>query len=298
MTRKEYDVSSARRRELGNELKFVREQARLSGHELARIPDWAPSKISRYEGGQRTPSELDVAVFLTSCGVKRTELERLLELAREADATYWVRPHSQELPDQLRSLMIQESSASAIRSYEPLVVPGLLQTEGYARAVFQWMGKLDADTVETLVNARISRQSLLRRRMPPKCTFYIHERALRSVLGGKQVMHEQMLFLGFSASLPHCSIRVIPESSGHYAMTGSFKVLDYAAFPPAAYAETYTAGLFVEEPRDVATYCEILEKLDRDALNGRQSVEWLAELASGFDRAEEHQNDVSRAEVV
>jgi transcriptional regulator with XRE-family HTH domain len=289
MTRKEYDVSSARRRELGNELKYVREQAELSGHELARILGWVPSKVSRYEGGRRTPSELDVAVFLTSCGAKRTELERLLKLAREADAPYWVRPHSHQLPDQLRSLMIQESSACAIRGYEPLVVPGLLQTEGYARAVFQWMNKLDDHFVDSLVEARIGRQSILRRRLPPRCTFFIHERALRSTLGGARVMNEQLLHLVFSASLPHCSIRVLPESTGDYgAAGGPFMLMEYAAYPPAAYAETYTAGLFVEEPHDVATYGEILNVFDSDALKGGESVEWLAELANHFDRVEEH----------
>jgi transcriptional regulator with XRE-family HTH domain len=299
MTRKEYDVSSARRRELGNELKFVREQARLSGHELARILDWAPSKVSRYEGGQRTPSELDVAVFVTSCGVKREELERLLKLSREADATYWVRPYNEQLPDELRSLMLQESSATAIRSYEPLVIPGLLQTEGYARAIFEWAARNDKEGIELLVNARISRQSLLRRRMPPQCTFYIHEHALRSVLGDAQVMHEQIMFLVFSASLPHCSIRVLPESTGTYGLLGGpFLLMDYSGYPPAAYAETYTAGLFIEDAQDVATYRGILERLDRDALNGGQSVEWLAELASDYDRAEERQDDDSRTDVV
>jgi hypothetical protein len=226
-------------------------------------------------------------------------LERLLELAREADATYWVRPYNQQLPDELRSLMLQESSASAIRSYEPLVIPGLLQTEGYARAIFEWAARNDKEGIELLVNARISRQSLLRRRMPPRCTFFIHERALRSVLGNAQIMHEQILFLVFSASLPHCSIRVVPESAGTYGMVGGpFLLMDYTAYPPAAYAETYTAGLFVEDAHDVATYCEILERLDRDALKGGQSLEWLAELASDYDRVEEPQNDDSRADVV
>jgi hypothetical protein len=184
--------------------------------------------------------------------------------------------------------MLQESSASAIRSYEPLVIPGLLQTDGYARAIFEWAARNDKEGIELLVNARISRQSLLRRRMPPRCTFFIHERALRSVLGNAQIMHEQILFLVFSASLPHCSIRVLPESTGHCGVVGSFKVIEYAAYPPAAYVETYTAGLFIEDPRDVATYCEILRRLDSDALKGAQSVEWLAELASDFDQVEEH----------
>jgi hypothetical protein len=101
-------------------------------------------------------------------------------------------------------------------------------------------------------------------------------------------MQEQMLHLVLTSSLSHCSIRVMLESAGNYgAVGGAFMLMDYAAFSPAVYAETYTAGLFVEEPQDVAIYCEILARLDSDALKGAQSTEWLAELASDFDRVEE-----------
>jgi transcriptional regulator with XRE-family HTH domain len=284
MAKGEYDISTARRRELGNELKFVREQAKLSGHALARIVGWLPSTISRYEGGQRTPSELDVAVFLTACGVKRDELVRLLELAREVDSAYWVRP----LPDGLRSLMIQEGSASMIRSYEPLVVPGLLQTEDYIRAIYQWSDTVDEKDIDRMVSSRLSRQSLLRRRNPPRSKFYVHERALRSVIGGAQVMHEQLLQLVFAASQLHCSVRVVLETAGPYNIfDGPFKVFDYAIHRPAAYIATPTAGVFIEEPTDVMTYSGFLDRLDRDALHGAQSVEWLAALANHYDRLEE-----------
>lgn len=86
---------------------------------------------------------MDVAVYLVSCGlVVRSELERLVNLAREADSRYWLRPLSPDLPDQLRSLVIQETSARAITCYEPLVVPGLLQTEEYMRELFRWPTQL------------------------------------------------------------------------------------------------------------------------------------------------------------
>jgi transcriptional regulator with XRE-family HTH domain len=291
MAKGEYDISTARRRELGNELKFVREQAKLSGHALARIVGWLPSTISRYEGGQRTPSELDVAVFLTACGVRRDELVRLLELAREADMPYWVRP----LPDGLRSLMIQEGSAAMIRSYEPLVVPGLLQTEEYIRAIYRWSNTVDEKDIDRMVDSRLSRQSLLRRRNPPRSKFYVHERALRSVIGGAQVMHEQLLQLVFAASQLHCSVRVVLESAGSYnILDAPFKVFDYAIHRPAAYVATPTAGVFIEEPADVTTYSGLLDRLDRDALDGAQSVEWLAALANHYDRLEEQQDARTR----
>jgi hypothetical protein len=219
---------------------------------------------------------------------------RLLELAREADMPYWVRP----LPDGLRSLMIQEGSASMIRSYEPHLVPGLLQTEDYMRAMFRW-ANVSEDATEQRVSARIARQALLRRRNPPRCKFFVHEYALHSVVGTSQVMHEQLLQLVFAASQLHCSVRVVLESAGPYnILDGPFKVLDYAIHRPAAYVATMTAGLFVEEPQDVITYSEIFDKLDRDALDGAQSVEWLATLASDFDRAEAPSDEQPRADLV
>jgi hypothetical protein len=208
---------------------------------------------------------------------------------------YWVRP----LPDGLRSLMIQEGSASMIRSYEPLVIPGLLQTEGYIRAIYQWSNTVDEHDIDRMVSSRLSRQSLLRRQNPPRCKFYVHERALRSVVGGAQVMHEQMLQLVLAASQLHCSIRVVLESAGSYnILDGPFKVFDYAIHRPAAYVPTFTAGLFVEEPQDVVAYSAILDRLDHDALDGAQSVEWLARLANHFDRLEERHNAQPRADLV
>jgi hypothetical protein len=280
--------STARRRELGRELRAVRERAKLSGHDLERMLGWPHSKISRGENGLREVSEVDTALVLGRCGVTAAERERLLKIARQEHDDYWVRQHFSRLDDPIRSLVVQERMASTILSYEPLAIPGLLQVEPYARAQFRSDGKVAEDRIDVLVRARMDRQVLLDRRRPPRCTFFVHERALRSIVGGERVMHEQLLQLVLASSLRHCSVRVVPESAvDHRTLGDSCMIMDFAEHPAMAYTETYTASIFVEERTAVEAYYALFSRLDRDALKGGESREWLARLASRYDRTEE-----------
>jgi hypothetical protein len=208
-------------------------------------------------------------------------------LAAESDTRYLVRPHGPELPDELRSLIVQESIATEIASYEPSVVPGLLQSEDYARELFRWGSRRPADEIELRVQARLARQGLLHRRNPPRCTFFLQEHALRTVVGGPAVMHEQLVYLLLTGELKHCAIRVVPDSAGPFgAWNGGFRVMDYDRFPPLAYTEGLAAGIFMDDPADVVRYREMLSRLDKAALPGGESRAWLADLAAAHDRAE------------
>lgn len=124
--------STTRSRELGAELRDVRERRGFTGTKLAELLGWSPGRISRMESGKRGMSEVDVATFLAYCGITGAELNRLLALCEDVFAATRMQRHGEHLPDELRSLVIQESTAEAIWEYEPLVVPGLLQTESYA----------------------------------------------------------------------------------------------------------------------------------------------------------------------
>lgn len=248
---------------------------------------WSSSKVSRLESGTRGTSEVDVAIYLASCGVGRAELERLLDLVRDADDGYWLRPHGTRLPDELRSLVVQENLASSVSSYEPLLIPGLLQTEDYARGLFEWLGMGAGDTIGLKVQARLDRQGILRRRRPPRFTFFVHEHALRAEVGGPPVMHEQLLHLLFMTALPQCELRVVPVSAGpHGALGGPFRLMRYADHPAVAYVENQTASLFLESAHDIDAYRRLLVKLADVALDGGQSRAWLAQRASEYDRAE------------
>lgn len=284
--------STARGREIGSELRRIRERVGLDGKELAEMLGWSPSKVSRLESGTRTTTEVDVAMYLAICRVGRAEIDSLLELARETDEGYFLRPHGQQLPDELRSLVIQETMASSITSFEPLVIPGLLQTEDYARELFRWAGLIPEDGIGVRVHARMARQSLLDGHRAPQCTFFVHEQALRSVVGSARLMHEQMLRLLFASSRPRCVVRVVPRSVGPCgAFAGSFRVMHYAEHPPVVYVQNETASLFLEGADDIATHRKILVRLGDVALDGAQSREWLARLASEYELTEDSRDE-------
>src|SRR5579884_2452835 len=178
------EATTTRGRELGLELRHIREQAGYNGHELAVRLGWSDSKVSRVETGRTGVSEVDVTTYLVFCGIIGDELDRLLDLAREAENGYRLQWHGEKLSDELRTLIIEETTAAAIRSYEPIFIPGLAQTEDYVRALLREGGRVPEDKIETRVGARIDRQSLLKRLHPPECVFYVHEQTLCVPIGG------------------------------------------------------------------------------------------------------------------
>src|SRR5699024_4225424 len=254
--------STARARELGGELRRIRERSGLRGCDLARILGWDSSTVSRVESGNRGTSEVHIAIYLASCGLGKDEMEQFLNLARATDDGYWLRPHGEQLPDELRSLIVQENLAGSIVSYEPLLIPGLLQTEEYARGLFRWFGRASDADVELKVRARMERQRLLDRRHPPRLTFSMHEQALRAHVGTAATMNEQLLHLVLTAARPGCDIRIVPDTAGpHGVLGGAFLLMSYAEHPAVAYGENLIASVFLEKRSDIVAYQEILDKL-------------------------------------
>ena len=280
--------SSASGREIGDELKAFRVRSGLLAADLAEMIGCSPSKISRMESGVRGYSELDVTMYLATCRASREDVVRVLDLVREQADGYRIRPHREQLPDELRSLIVAETQATEIIEFEPQIVPGILQIEEYARAVFRWFGFRDETGIDLRVQARLSRQKLLGRKDPPRFTFYIQEAALRAKVADDQVMHEQVLHLLLTAATENCVIRVVPEAACPAGVLGvGFRVMRYNDTQPVAYVENQTASLFLEEPADLEVYRHVLKRVASFALDGGQSREWLAALASEYDRAKD-----------
>lgn len=282
------DKITAHGRELGAELRKRREAAGYQGQELARRLGWSPTKVSRVEVGARPVTQADVAIYLASCGVPRDEMDPIVDLAGEAGHDHRLKSHGEKLPDELRTLILHETTAAEIDSYEPMFVPGLLQTEDYARALFQEVDQFDGDSIELRVRARMDRQSLLKRLHPPRCTFFIHENALRAPIGGSRIMHEQLLQLVFSSSRPQCAIRVVPVSAGGRGLAHAmFRLMRYVEHEPVIEIEQDAATLFLDRKDYANHYRRVLKRLEQAALDEGESRSLLAELASEFDRAEE-----------
>ncbi|MBB4907376.1 helix-turn-helix domain-containing protein [Actinophytocola algeriensis] len=247
--------TTTRSRQLGAELKRVRERAGCNVHDLARALGWSDSKVTRMENGQRGASEVAVATYLAYFRVVGPEMDRLLAMCRDIWARDWLQPN---VPDELRTLTTHETTATSIHQYEPLLVPGLLQTEDYARAVFRATGRFPDEGIDLRVRIRLERQDLLRREFGIDLTFFIPEQVLRSTVGSPRVMNDQLLHLALITARPWCTVRVVPASFSLGFLGGPFELMEYRNHGPVAYVENQTHGLFLETPDDIRIYRSIL----------------------------------------
>lgn len=272
---------TVRSRELGEGLRHVMRQAGLSGKEAARLLGQSETWVSRMLSGKRYATELDVAAFLGVCRVTGAERERLLALCRQQDSPGWLQQHGSRLPKQIRTLIDHENQAVTISDFQPIVVPGLLQTGEYARAVITRGANMPPDEVDDRVAARLARQNLFSRARPPRFTFYLHESVLRIPVGGRAVMRDQLQHLVRMSTRPSVSLRVVPVALGaHAGMAGPFIFLEFAGFKPVVYLDSETSCLFMERPEEIAAYRRLLAALAHTTLPEGQSRELIAALAT------------------
>lgn len=281
-------------RALGADLRRWRERAGLESKELARALSWSSSKVSNMESGSRGVSEVDAAMYLAHCRAPGTDIQEFLEFFHEQDGQ-WLQPHGRQRPDELRSLVALETTAAAMCEFQVTVIPGLLQTEDYTRALITGCRLLPEDAIEPRVRARKERQALLRRYSPPWCRFFVHESALRLPIGGNAVMNDQLLHLVFASSRPHIDIRVVPIAAGpHGGVGGAFTLMEYEKAKPVVYLEHDVASVFLDRKDYVAHYRKAIASLRAVALDEGQSRSLLAQLASENDRPREDHDECIR----
>ncbi len=279
--------ASACYRELGAELRKRREVAGLTGDDIGRVTGWHRSKVSRVELGHAEISVVDAIHYLAACKVFATEAREILDLCRDAERKlgYWVASHGEWLADSFSSLIYHEATTDRWVGYEPMVVPGLLQTRGYARAWMERTPTLSGEAIDAAVRRRGDRQQVLHRPTPGWFTFFVHEQALRLQVGNRAIMHEQLLKLVLMAALPHVSLRVLPASAGERGLFGgSFQLFEYRDHNPLVYFSSAWNGVFLEDKDFVADYRRLLPDLASVALDEGQSRAFAAELADALDR--------------
>ncbi|MEO7193434.1 MAG: helix-turn-helix transcriptional regulator [Pseudonocardiaceae bacterium] len=281
-----------RSRELGEGLRQAMDNADLTGKQTAKLLGVSPSMVSMLLTGKRGASEVDIAAFLGVCRATGPERERLLALCREQDTPGWFQQHGSRMPKQLRTLIEHENKAVAVNDFEVTFVPGLLQTGEYARAVISHNVNVPPGEVEDRMAARLARQTLFSRDRPAAFTFYLHECALRTPVGGPAVMAEQLHHLVRMSTRSYLTLRVVPFAVGaHAAMTGAFRLMEFTEFTPVAYLESETSCLFLERPEEIQAYQRILRALADTALSEGQSRQLIATLATRLDPdGEDHDN--------
>lgn len=256
------------------------ESANLNGKRTAVLLGWSESRVSRLLTGQLTVPEIDISAFLGLCHVSGPERARLLRLARDQDTPGWLQQHGSRLPEQLNTLVDHESRATEINDFQALVVNGLLQTGDYARALLERSGTVPHHEVQDRVAARLARRNLFSRPRRPTFRFFVHEFVLRLPVGGREVMSEQLHELLRLSVRTYIAIQVVPAAFGAHAGTaGSCTLMTFDEFKPVVYVEEETAGHFLEEPEEIASYRGIFTDLANCALNERESRDLIAAMA-------------------
>ena len=250
---------------LGGHLRRLREAAEITEERAAAAIRGSHSKISRMERGRVGFKERDITDLLALYGIgPGEERDALLALAREASSPGWWQRYSDTLPHWVEPYFGLEAAASFIREYELQFVPGLLQTEPYARAVIRLGNCPTEDEVVRRAEARISRQEILRRDKPPRLWAVMDEGALRRVIGGQDVMREQLRHLIDMCDHPAVTLQILPFSAGaHRAMGGPFTILRYTEpdLRDVVYIEQLTSALYLDKPSEVDSYLEVIEEV-------------------------------------
>jgi transcriptional regulator with XRE-family HTH domain len=265
---------------LARQLQELREKAGLSYEQAAEAiysSPWTVRRMERAEGGLKP---LTVKSLLMAYGITDVrEIDTFLSLAREASNPGWWHSYDDVLPPWFRVAVGLEESASLIRAYEPQVVPGLLQTEGYARAITAAsFPKASKEETKRRVTLRLSRQELLTRAAAPDYWVVMDETVLRRPVGGSQVMRDQLADLIKTAGLPNFTIQVIPFAAGwHPALYGMFNVFRFPApeLPDVVYSEGLTSAYYLNKPEDTARYIEALDHMCAQAASPEQTISIL-----------------------
>lgn len=268
---------------LGSQLRRLREASGITREAAGDSIRASHAKISRLELGQVSFKERDVVDLLALYGVRDTaEREAFLALARQANATGWWHKYGDILPGWFELYVGLEEAASITRTYEVQFVPGLLQTEDYARAVIELghTGSSPADT-ERRVRLRMTRRQLLGRPQAPSLWAVIDEAALRRPLGSRQVMREQLRHLIEMAERPNITVQIVPfRLGGHAAAGGPFTILRFAEpdLPDIVFIEQLTSALYLEKREDIDRYAAVMDRLCVEAESPNRTRNVLSEI--------------------
>jgi transcriptional regulator with XRE-family HTH domain len=274
-----------RRRRLARELARLREERGMTIRQAAGALEWDPSKLSRVEGLQRGIIVRDVRRLLDLYQVTgEADREALFELARQAKQRGWWQAYADVLPSEYADLIGLEAEAAEIRTYQPELIHGLLQTADYARAVIRAGRPGDTATeVDRRVELRMTRQQVLDRADPPRLHVVLNEAAVRRVVGGPDVMRGQLAQLAAGRDRANVSVQVLPFTAGeHPAMaSGPFVLLEFTdpADPGVVTAEGLTSSLALDDPGDFRQYVQTFGFLQATALSPRVSADMLNTLA-------------------
>lgn len=274
---------TVRLRRLAAELRRLRTVAGLTREDVAERTRINEATLYRLEVARARPQTRTLMTLLDLYGVDDDLRAELLDLSRRSSEEGWLQSFPNELPEPYPTYISFEGEARSLLNYECLFVPGLLQTEGYARAALQrGMPNATKDEVGRLLEARLGRQAVFAKEPPPRLWAIVDEAALHRPVGGVQVMEAQLQRLVESADEPHVTLQVLPyDVGGHPGMAGSFMILRFGepSVSDVVYIESQAGDLFLESEADLARFATIFEHLRALALPPEGSVSLIQQIA-------------------
>lgn len=283
----DYGSPSIRRRQLAAELRRLRERSGLNGDEAAAQLGWSGSKISRIELHRTGIKIADLRRLLDIYGVRDIQRDELLALARESSRTSWIEAATASFPPEYAAYIYAEAEAREVWNWEPLVVPGLLQTADYARAVmrgWQSMFNLPPGNTDRRVDTRTLRQRALHREQPLQLSAVLDESVLHRRFGDSAVMRDQLQSLLEASQSSNIQLHIFPMNSDYPIATGPFSIMKFSqifdlALHDLVVVEQLTGSYYLEDEEETHKYGVTYQHLIKNALDHDASRAAIAKAA-------------------
>jgi transcriptional regulator with XRE-family HTH domain len=282
--------STVPRRQLGRHLRALRNEAKLTTKRAAQALEWSEPKLWRIETGQTQLRSLDVEAMCRIYGAPPDLTSALMGLARETKSRGWWVAYGDVIPEGFDLYIGLEEAAFQLSWYESELVPGLLQTDGYARTLISRDNPgVSSEEIDRRVQLRLSRQALLTRITSPlNAEVVLNEAVLRRPIGDPLVMVAQLRHLAEATTMPNVSIRVVPFSAGLHSgvMSGPFVILRFPpngdgqdSEPPVVYVDGFTGALYLDKPNEFERYASAYSDITAAALDDLASRNLILQAA-------------------
>lgn len=252
-----------RGRRLRIELRQLRDESGLTIESVARQLDWSPSKVSRLETGQRGVHPSDVRLLSEVYGITGDRRDELIEMARQSRKRSWWHEYREEFPSWLEQYLDYEAEATLVRMYAEERIPSVLHVEGYA-------AEAGPGEMQQVRRGRFTQYGI------PPLHLILGEGALRRLVGGVDVMREQLTHLTKMAEADHVTLQVLTFDAGaHPAMGDPFTILEFADHQPIAYHDHQADGLYLERKDKTEQYDHAFARLEKLALSPKDTIEFV-----------------------
>lgn len=276
-----------RRRQLGHELRKLREQAGKRTADTAKYAGLTITTVNRIEGGKQVILPRNVRLLCQYYEVEAPQSDMLVRQAEESNERGWWAMYSENMPNWFEKFVGLESDAEELWNYSPLIIDGLLQTPEYAQALFEVSADSEDGSLQRAVELRQARQQRVHRATNPvRIRTILDEASLRRVVGGSTVLKEQLRHLAKVSEQSNIQVQVVPFAAGaHPSLQTPFSML---RFPEgfddmdAVYIENHRGAVWLERPGDIQRYRQVFETLRSVALTTEESREMMDNLASSL----------------